>query len=82
MQEDDQAGRLGVERTRDIFDGSIHELLDLGIWHGALVGELIDGTAGLGQLDEGVGVSHYGGCSCETASMGAGEGSRGDCDRQ
>lgn len=54
-QEDDQTGGLGVERARDVEDSSVDELLDLRVGNGAVLAELVDGTAVLSRLDESVG---------------------------
>lgn len=52
VQQNDQAGRLGVEGAGNVQDGGIDELLDLGVGDGAVLAELVDGAAVLGQLDE------------------------------
>lgn len=55
VQQHDQAGGLGVERGGDVQNSRVDELLDLGVWDGAVLAQLVDGAAVLGRLDEGVG---------------------------
>lgn len=57
-EQDNQTGGLGVERARNVQDGGINELLDLGVRNRAVLAELVDGAAGLGRLDEGIGGRH------------------------
>lgn len=54
VQEDHEAGGLGVEGGGDVQDGCVDELLDLGVRDGTVLAELVDCAAGLGRLDEGV----------------------------
>jgi len=77
VQQDDEPRRLRVERAGDVQDGAVDELLDLGVGHGALLGELVVGAAGLGQLDERVGGSLRHGCcrGGELSGRRGGEGS-------
>jgi len=54
LQENNQAGGLGVERAGDVQDSSIDKLLDLSIGDGAVLAQLVDGAAVLGRLDESI----------------------------
>ena len=60
LQDDDEAGALGVEGAGDVLDGVGDELLDAGVGDGGLVGELVDGTAGFGGVEEGLRVGRGG----------------------
>jgi len=52
-EKDDDAGGLGVEAAGDVQDGLLDDLLDLGIRHRGLRGELVDCAAGFDGLEEG-----------------------------
>jgi hypothetical protein len=60
VQQDDQAGGLGVEGAGNVGDGVVDELLDLGVRDGAVLAELVDSAAVLDRLQEAVG-GHGGG---------------------
>lgn len=55
------AGALAVERRRDVQDGLLDDLLDLGVGDGALLLEGVVGAAGLDGLEEGFGRHACGG---------------------
>lgn len=59
VQQDHQTGGLGVERGGHVQDSRVDELLDLGVGHGAVLAQLVDGAAGLGRLDQGAD-GHFG----------------------
>lgn len=54
LQENNQAGGLGVEGAGNVQDSSIDKLLDLSIGDGAVLAQLVDGAAVLGRLDESI----------------------------
>lgn len=54
-EQNNQTSGLGVERAGHVQDSRIDELLDLRVRDGAVLAKLVDGPAGLGRLDEGVG---------------------------
>jgi len=54
-QNNNQTGRLGVERAGHIQNSGMNQLFDLGVGHGAVLAQLVDGAAGLSRLDECVG---------------------------
>lgn len=64
LQHDDQARGLGVEGAGDVLDGVGDELFDAGVGDGGLVGELVVGAAGFGEVEQGLGVCHCGWCCC------------------
>ena len=64
LEHDDQARGLGVEGAGDVLHGVGDELLDAGVGDGGLVGQLVVGAAGFGEVEEGFGVGHDGWCCC------------------
>lgn len=52
LQQDDHARGLGVEGRRDVQQGLGDDLLDLGVRHGTLLAELVDGATALDGLEE------------------------------
>ena len=54
FEQDNQTSGLRVEAAGRVGHGFLDEFLDAGVGDGRLVGELIDGAAGLNGLEEGV----------------------------
>lgn len=68
VQKDHESGGLRVERAGNVRDCRIDEILDLRIRDRARLAKLVNGTAVLGELDEGVDERHFGNCGCEFPS--------------
>lgn len=59
LQEDNQAGGLGVERAGNVQDSLVDDLFDLRVRDGGILAELVDGATVLSRLDESFG-GHFG----------------------
>ena len=70
LEHDDDAGGLGVEGAGDVLDGVGDELLEAGVGDGRLVGQLVEGAAVFGGVEEILGVGHGGCCGCELSVRG------------
>lgn len=53
VQEDDEAGGLGVEGAGDVEDGFCDELLDAGVGDGDFLCERVEGATGFDGAEEG-----------------------------
>lgn len=58
VEEDDNAGRLGVEAGGDVEDDLVDDLDDLLVALGRLLVKLVDGTAVLDGVEESLGGGH------------------------
>ena len=68
LQHNHHASGLGVEGAGNMLDRVGDELFDAGVGDGRLVGQLVVGAAGLGCIEEVLGVGHDG-CCCGKLSL-------------